>query len=110
MDNKIELIVDETAVVPENKKWLWYSFITVFFFVIVSESSAEVASKIGPTVYFYFTAGNVFLCILYKIYDFYTNYRKNGTWWTNHNIIINGKLNTKHLIGFIALACLYTII
>ena len=46
----------------------------------------------------------------YKIYDFYANYHENGTWWPNHNIIINGKLNTKHLIGFIAFACLYAII
>ena len=106
----LEPFSQNEKVAVESKKWLYYAFASSFCLTIVNEVSADLNTKVGPASIFYIATGQVVLSMGYLCYDMFFNHRQNGTWWPNHNLIINGKLKTKNLIGFLSFCLIFFLI
>jgi hypothetical protein len=70
-------------------------------FSLASLLIRPIISKSGPFLLAYLSTGIVFAAIIFNIWEFYSNYKKTGNFWQPQNIIIDGKVNWKNLIGFL---------
>ena len=76
-------------------------------FTLCNESITLVTSKIGPACIFYFISGNLLAGLIFHFRGSYINYKKGGSFWNHQNIIKDGKMNYRNLLGFIAYCCVY---
>jgi len=65
-----------------------------------------VATKVGYIAVLYNASGTVIACIIFDLKAAWTNYKKTGVFWNDQNIIKNGKLSLRNLLGFLCYSAL----
>lgn len=73
--------------------WVVYALSAALCFTICNEAISEITSKVGPACIFYFSLGSILTSAAYHLFFSFKNYRLNGVFWNNQNIIINGKFS-----------------
>ena len=86
----------------ENKAWLYWSIVACFSFTLCNTSLSMLSTDVGAASVFYYSTGSVISGFVYQFGASYQNYRKNGVFWENMNLIIEGRLNKKNLLGYVA--------
>ena len=94
-----------------NKKvWIGLSVAASICFTICNSAIVEVSATMGPFTMFYYVSGGIFSGVVFNISRFYINYKKNGIFWVNQNIIINGSIKWGNFIGFVTFCCVFFIV
>ena len=86
----------EESTNSSSKSWISYSFAAMLAFTINNSTMCEVTEKAGAECLQYFAAGFILSALGYNTYQIY----KTGNFWTNQNIIVDGKFSKKNFIGF----------
>ena len=99
----------------ENKLWVLYAILTAILFTLCNEAISEISQNRGPECLFYFASGSIFTGLLFFLYKSVHNFKKRAgkrdrKCWHNQNIIINGKLNCRNLLGYSIFCMLYFVI
>ena len=99
--------------VSEQKKrytWVLLTFIAAVLFASCNAALTEITNAVGfPHCLFYFAAGSIVSAIIYNIREAAITYQNGGSFWSDQNIIINGRVNCRHLYSFIIFMMLYVI-
>jgi drug/metabolite transporter (DMT)-like permease len=67
---------------------------------------SEITLYSGPFAAFYMASGGIFAGFVYNIYQFF----KTGKPWINQNIIVDGKLKSNNLLGFVMNCFVYLLV
>lgn len=82
-------------------QWIYLTLTSAIFYTISNSGIVYVTSKVGPYVLFYQGVGQIATCTIYNLILCYHNYRKpGGKFWNDFNLIVDGKLQCKNLVGF----------
>jgi len=84
---------------------LW-AFSAALSFTIVNAMISEITGTVGPLVLLYNCSGSLVAGLGYNLFKAYQNYKQNGVFWSNQNIVIKGKLKVRHLLAFVVYCCL----
>jgi len=68
------------------------------------------AAKVGYESVLYNATGTVIACLAFDLKEAFKSYKSNGVFWVNQNLINNGKLSTRNLLGFIIMCLLQVIV
>ena len=90
--------------------WIVYAFGAAFCFTLCNAAISEITSKVGPLCIFYFASGSILCGAVYNILQSYKNYLTKGKIWNDQNIVVDGKLSQRNLLGFIVYCLNYFMI
>jgi hypothetical protein len=71
---------------------------------------AETTAQVGPFCLFYFAPGSILTGGFYNLAEMVKNFRANQGFWNHQNLIIGGKMNWTHLLGFVLFCITYFMI
>lgn len=61
----------------------------------------------GQVICLYFASGSVITGLVYNLIMSTRNYRATGRFWTDQNLVVDGHLKVRNLLGFILFCCVY---
>ena len=101
---------EEPSEKKKSNKWIFYAFAATICFTACNTAISEITSRSGPLCILYFSLGAMLSGAIYNLMHCIRNWRTQGTFWLDQNIIVEGKFKLLNLIGFIAFSCLYFLI
>ena len=83
---------------PKSKIWIAYAFLASILFMIADAAKAEMSNESGFGTIMYNSTGTVIVCLGFNLKQSFSNYRKNGVFWNNQGLIVDGKLNKLNVL------------
>lgn len=93
-----------------KEAWIPWALATAVCFTACNAIIADITQKAGTECILYFASGSIVTGVIYNIYDSYTLYKATANLWNDQNLIVDGKLSLRNLIGYLAYALNYFLI
>lgn len=88
-----------------SRQWILWALGAATCFATCNETISEITNKVELECLFYFVSGNLLTGVLFNVYDSC----KHRKVWNHQNIIVDGKLKWKHLLGMVAFGLNYVL-
>jgi len=94
----------------KSREWIPMAFFSTICFAIRGNAANDTAERGGPVAIFYFSTGPILLALVYLLVQSSINsFKPNGKFWVDWNLVKDGQIKKKNLMGFI-LFCLINFI
>ena len=95
---------------PPPHLWIALSFTASLLFCMSNFLKAFLSSEVGYLAVLYNSTGTVIVCLIFNISEATQNYKKKGVFWNDQNLIKEGKLSIRNMLGFLSYCCFQVII
>ena len=88
--------------VESRKAWIPWAIASTVFFAVRGSATNDTAERAGPEAIFYYAPGPIILALAYFLVQGTVNACKpGGQFWVDWNLIWDGKIKTKNVLGFL---------